>query len=167
MTPDTDPYVCFRRREIKNLRKARRSDTFALDKVRKLREDLERTKELLQLVAERENERLNLHESFHLIIEKQIHVRRLKIILGIKTPDVVHEDLPRKRLQSITNFNESTQIRIPLHRLRDAANLVSDLDLNSMTDSIAANEGLTIEDRVRQIRISDTKAGYIDLTEVH
>ena len=53
--PDSDPYVCFRVREIKNTRRVRRNDVFALEKTRKLRLDLVKSHQVALLVLQREN----------------------------------------------------------------------------------------------------------------
>lgn len=87
--PDNDPYVCFRIREIKIQRKVRRSDTLALDKLRKLKQDMYIVKELLQLASERELVRKEIIECNKVVFEKRMHVRRIKRFLGINTADTL------------------------------------------------------------------------------
>ncbi|RKP33451.1 enhancer of polycomb-like-domain-containing protein, partial [Dimargaris cristalligena] len=56
-TTDSDPYVCFRRREVKPLRKTRRTDAHSLEKLRKMHLELESARTLLEMVARREKMR--------------------------------------------------------------------------------------------------------------
>jgi hypothetical protein len=95
--PDNDPYVCFRRREIKLQRKVRRSDTLALDKLRKLKGDMASVKEILELVKQREQTRKEILTIEHVIFEKRIHLRRLKRFLGVNTPDTLDSSPERSR----------------------------------------------------------------------
>jgi hypothetical protein len=166
--PDADPYVCFRRREIKMNRKGRRGDANALEKLRKLREDLQRTKEILDILHDREMHREYVLTADQMVFEKRIYVRRIKKILGLNTPDLeATPEKPRKRIKrTIEDSSESTIIRIPAHRLRDAANLISEIDFHSMMESINANEWTNIEERARRQKLMDEKNGWFDMTEV-
>lgn len=53
-TNDNDPYVCFRRREVKTMRKTRKTDALHIEKLVRLRSELEHAVSLLSLVAQRE-----------------------------------------------------------------------------------------------------------------
>ncbi|KDN51327.1 hypothetical protein K437DRAFT_55963 [Tilletiaria anomala UBC 951] len=53
-TNDNDPYVCFRRREVKTMRKTRKTDALHIEKLVRLRSELESATRLLELVAQRE-----------------------------------------------------------------------------------------------------------------
>ncbi|KAH6582002.1 hypothetical protein BASA61_008749 [Batrachochytrium salamandrivorans] len=166
LKPDSDPYVCFRRREIKPLRKARRSDTQGLEKLKKLREDLYKAKLILDLVAQREVTRRESIHIEHLIFEKRIFVRRLKRRLGVMDIDAT-PDTRRKRhrrpIESEEN-SESTKIRIPMQKLRDAANLVSDLDSKIFIDQFSSSSS-SVEDKIKKIRTLDERNGWADVTE--
>jgi len=51
---DADPYVCFRRREVRQTRKTRGRDAQVVEKLKKLRLELEQARSLVQLVRQRE-----------------------------------------------------------------------------------------------------------------
>lgn len=90
---DGDPYVCFRRREVRQVRKTRRTDAQSTDKLKKIRQEFETARGLVKDVLQREVMR---RISFQL--EKQIFEQRrtaieLKRKLNIKDTD---EDLINK-----------------------------------------------------------------------
>jgi enhancer of polycomb-like protein len=51
---DTDPYVCFRRREVRQTRKTRGRDAQVTEKLKKLRHELDAAHKLVQMVVQRE-----------------------------------------------------------------------------------------------------------------
>ena len=53
-TNENDPYVCFRRREVKSARKTRKTDTLQLEKLVRLQSELEQATKLVLMVAQRE-----------------------------------------------------------------------------------------------------------------
>lgn len=72
----------------------------ALDKLRKLKEDMVKVKELLDFVHKREKTRREVIDIEHLVFEKRIYLRRLRKHLGIITPDPLDaspENKARKR----------------------------------------------------------------------
>ncbi|EPZ31574.1 hypothetical protein ROZALSC1DRAFT_29224 [Rozella allomycis CSF55] len=73
-----DPYVCFRRREIKIQRKTRRSDSQSLEKLKKLRTDLETAKTLLEMVCKRDKFKKESLMLESLIFEQSLLVDNLK-----------------------------------------------------------------------------------------
>lgn len=52
---DADPYVCFRRREVRQTRKTRGRDAQVTEKLKKIRLELEQARQLMQLVKQRED----------------------------------------------------------------------------------------------------------------
>lgn len=53
-TDDADPYVCFRRREVRQIRKTRGRDAHSAEKLKKLRKELEEARELFAMIKQRE-----------------------------------------------------------------------------------------------------------------
>lgn len=51
---DADPYVCFRRREVRQTRKTRGRDAQVTEKLKKIRLELEQARQLMTLVRDRE-----------------------------------------------------------------------------------------------------------------
>lgn len=95
-TDDGDPYVCFRRREVRQIRKTRGRDAQSAEKLRRLRKELEDARQLVAFVRQRE---LARKEMF--IIEKQVfqqraQVKDMKRKLGIKDDD---EDLINQKVR--------------------------------------------------------------------
>lgn len=105
-TDDGDPYVCFRRREVRQIRKTRGRDAQSAEKLRRLRKELEDARQLVAFVRQRE---LARKEMF--IIEKQVfqqraEVKDMKRKLGIKDDD---EDLINQKVGTrILGLEEST-----------------------------------------------------------
>lgn len=62
-TNDGDPYVCFRRRDVRASRKTRRTDNFSVDQFQKLQYELRRAHELATLVLRRETEKKALYSA--------------------------------------------------------------------------------------------------------
>jgi enhancer of polycomb-like protein len=86
-TDDADPYVCFRRREVRQVRKTRGRDAQVTEKLKKLRKDLEDARVLMSLVKRREVAfRDQLHND-KLIFEQRLAVKDIKRKLSIKGDD--------------------------------------------------------------------------------
>jgi enhancer of polycomb-like protein len=89
-TDDSDPYVCFRRREVRQARKTRGRDAQIIEKLRKLRRELEDARNLMHHVKNREfarREQLSLEKR---IFDHRASVKEVKRHLQIKGDD---EDL--------------------------------------------------------------------------
>ncbi|EEH41264.1 hypothetical protein PAAG_03550 [Paracoccidioides lutzii Pb01] len=115
-TDDGDPYVCFRRREVRQVRKTRGRDAQSAEKLRRLRKELEDARELVAMVRQRELARREL-----LIAERQVFVQRAEVKetkrkLGIKDDD---DDLinqkPKKKVAEVPAGNRpvAPQLRMP------------------------------------------------------
>lgn len=86
-TDDADPYVCFRRREVRQVRKTRGRDAQVTEKIKKLRKDLEDARVLMSLVKRREmSQREQLHWD-KTIFEQRLAVKDIRRKLNIKTDD--------------------------------------------------------------------------------
>ena len=73
-TDDADPYVCFRRRELRQTRKTRGRDAHSAEKLKKLRKELEEARELMVLIKQRENVKRE-----QLTIERQLFEQRANL----------------------------------------------------------------------------------------
>lgn len=87
---DNDPYVCFRRREVRQVRKTRRADQQSSERLRRLQAEMEQAKKLMEMVAQREQMRKEQLQLEWDIFERRCSVKDLKRSLGIKGED---EDL--------------------------------------------------------------------------
>ncbi|CAJ2507496.1 Uu.00g086820.m01.CDS01 [Anthostomella pinea] len=95
---DMDPYVCFRRREVRQTRKTRARDVQVADKLKKLRRELEDGRQLVVFSRQREFLKRELLKADRLVFEQRAKLKEIKIRLNIKTDD---DDLvntkPQKR----------------------------------------------------------------------
>lgn len=92
---DLDPYVCFRRREVRQTRKTRARDVLSADKLKRLRKELEEGRQLIVLSREREILKGELLRADRTIFEKRAQVKEMKVRLGIKGDD---EDLINQKV---------------------------------------------------------------------
>ncbi|OIW29842.1 hypothetical protein CONLIGDRAFT_631918 [Coniochaeta ligniaria NRRL 30616] len=96
---DLDPYVCFRRREVRLTRKTRARDVQSADKLKRLRRELEDGRQLIIASYEREMLKKEMLNTDRLIFEQRAQLKEAKIRLGIKTDD---EDLINQKVRSST-----------------------------------------------------------------
>ncbi|KAF2715001.1 hypothetical protein K504DRAFT_496900 [Pleomassaria siparia CBS 279.74] len=86
-TDDADPYVCFRRREVRQVRKTRGRDAQVTEKLKKLRKELEEARFLMLQVKRREvliRDQLAMDKT---IFEQRSEVKDIKRKLSIKGDD--------------------------------------------------------------------------------
>lgn len=77
-TDEGDPYVCFRRREVRQTRKTRHRDQLSAEKLKKLRLELEAARNMLLAVRRREQQRKDLLEIDKQVAEQRQAFRELK-----------------------------------------------------------------------------------------
>lgn len=70
-TDDADPYVCFRRREVRQIRKTRGRDAHSAEKLKKLRKELEEARKLMASIRQRE-----ILKREQLAVERQLFEQR-------------------------------------------------------------------------------------------
>ena len=95
---DGDPYVCFRRRDVRQTRKTRARDVQSTDKLKKLRKELEEGRQLIAMAYQRELTKRDYLKIERNIFEQRAKVKEAKIRLGIKTDD---EDLINQKVSNI------------------------------------------------------------------
>ncbi|KAI8147612.1 enhancer of polycomb-like-domain-containing protein [Fennellomyces sp. T-0311] len=115
---EIDPYVCFRRRETKPIRKTRRTDQQSLERLRKLRNDMEKARNLLEMVLRREKIRKESLNQEHAVFEKRCEIREYQRVLGIKEEEALMPISKKKRKTAAEAGSSGTTIKIPLSRLR-------------------------------------------------
>lgn len=80
-TDDSDPYVCFRRREVRQSRKTRGRDAHSAEKLKKLRKELEESRKLMASIRQREilkREQLAVERQ---LFEQRTNLRQVKLNL--------------------------------------------------------------------------------------
>ena len=73
-TDDADPYVCFRRREVRQIRKTRGRDAHSAEKLKKLRKELEESREIMAMIRQRE-----ITKKEQLAVERQLFEQRANL----------------------------------------------------------------------------------------
>ncbi|KAF3038078.1 Enhancer of polycomb-like protein 1 [Didymella heteroderae] len=86
-TDEADPYVCFRRREVRQVRKTRGRDAQVTEKLKKLRNELEQARLLMAQVKRRESLMRDSLANDKQIFEQRYAVKEIKRRLNIKTDD--------------------------------------------------------------------------------
>jgi enhancer of polycomb-like protein len=178
---DGDPYVCFRRRDVRPTRKTRARDVQSTDKLKKLRREIEEGRHLVALACHREELKRQVLNTDKIIFEARAKLKDAKVRLGIKGDD---EDLINQRVRLIIQNNTAvantkqpqkrkvsdypqmqrppgTQLRLPARP--DGRPL--DADLVLLSDVIAQKENLLqreIDEKTQQHR--KWNANHIDLT---
>lgn len=84
---DADPYVCFRRREIRQIRKTRHRDAQSAEKLRRLRKELEDARHIMAMVKQRELLRKEVLSVDRMLFKQRLEAKETKRKLGIKGDD--------------------------------------------------------------------------------
>ncbi|KAL2828253.1 enhancer of polycomb-like-domain-containing protein [Aspergillus cavernicola] len=162
-TDDTDPFVCFRRREVRQIRKTRGRDAQSADKLRRLRKELEDARQLVALVRQRELARKEMLATERVLFLQRAEVKDMKRKLNIKDDD---EDLinqkPKKKLADVpaTQRPAASQLRMPSKPGTQAAE-----DLLLLEDVQAEKENEILRDIKQNItKHIKWNEGYVDLT---
>ena len=111
-----DPYICFRRREVRVARKTRGRDAQITEKLKKLRQEMELARQLMHMVKQREYLRRDQIAQDRAIFDKRAAVKESKRSLGIKDDDedlinqkviltrAAHTRVPRSFQSSLTSL---------------------------------------------------------------
>lgn len=99
---DTDPYVCFRRREARQTRKTRQRDVQSAEKLKRLRKELEDGRQLVILSYEREVQKREFLNLERMIFEQRAKLKEMKLKLGIKGED---DDLFNNKVCCLLNLH--------------------------------------------------------------
>lgn len=155
---DSDPYVCFRRREIRQTRKTRHRDLQSAEKLRKLRFELESARALLLMVKRREEARIELLAVDKQVFEQRQAFRELKRKLKQPGDDDLLITQKKPKLPPVIPANEQLPQQIVP---RPGPELKTIEDLRAERQRAIENEiQLNVE---KHIRWND---GYIDKTTV-
>lgn len=184
---DMDPYVCFRRREVRQTRKTRARDVLSADKLKRLRKELEEGRQLILSSHNRELLKAEMLKTDRAIFEQRALLKEQKIRLGIKTDDedlinqkvsfaplrnklanLIYADMfvqPQKRkapeAPPVQRPPAPTQLRLPVRPDGRPA----EADLAQLADRIAEKENELRLDIAKKVQNhSDWNRGHIDLT---
>lgn len=106
---DSDPYICFRRREFRQARKTRRADNLGAERIRSLQRSLKRARELVLNVCQRELLKLQSWESEYKIFRLRSDAKSVKRALGVKGDDHLFYPHKRKKIVVVEPPEEEEQ----------------------------------------------------------
>jgi len=162
-TDDSDPYVCFRRRELRQIRKTRNRDAQSAEKLRKLRFELEAARNVLLMVKRREQFRKEQLEIDRLVFEQRLTFKETKRKLGIKTDDELLVNQKKQKQQAAAGSNQQAlaqQLRIPVGGSSPATDLRTLEDVKAEKQKGIDNEiDINIQKHIRW------NEGFVDKTK--
>ncbi|KAJ2814501.1 Enhancer of polycomb-like protein 1, partial [Coemansia furcata] len=82
---EIDPYVCFRRREVRQGRKTRRADQRSFEQLRRLRANLAMAAQMLEMCLERETAKIEIIAEAQTVAQQRGTVLRMRRRLGVTT----------------------------------------------------------------------------------
>ncbi|KXX78878.1 Enhancer of polycomb-like protein 1 [Madurella mycetomatis] len=163
---DMDPYVCFRRREVRQTRKTRARDVQSADKLKRLRKELEEGRQLVLASHNRELMKAEMLKADRAIFELRSQLKEHKIRLGIKTDD---EDLinqkPQKRkapdVPAVQRPPPPAQLRLSVRQ----DGRPTEADLAHLVDRLAEKENELRADIEKKVQShSEWNRNHVDLT---
>lgn len=86
-TDDSDPYVCFRRREARQTRKTRARDNKVAETLKRLRREIEDGRQLILMTYERELMKRDVLQTDKALFEDRARLKEIKVKLGVKGDD--------------------------------------------------------------------------------
>lgn len=119
---DSDPFVCFRRREVRQVRKTRGRDAQIAEKLKRLRKELEDARQLLSLVREREQGRKEDLAVSRKIFEQRAELRQSMCLLNIQDEEddlLVTAKTPKKRpveVPTTQRLQAGSQLKLITHQ---------------------------------------------------
>jgi enhancer of polycomb-like protein len=167
---DSDPYVCFRRREVRQVRKTRGRDAQVADKLKKLRKELEDARQLLHFVHRRELCRQKDLALSKQIFEQRASVRELKRTLNIEGPEddelLLTQRSPKKRPMDAPFSSTRPPQQIKLNRGDSMANAQETETIILLRQKLEDRERKIAEEVNRQIaQLERYNANFVDNTE--
>ncbi|OAQ96179.1 hypothetical protein LLEC1_02813 [Akanthomyces lecanii] len=139
-TDDTDPYVCFRRREARQTRKTRGRDNKIAETLKRLRRELEDGRQLVLVSYEREMMKRELLHMERAVFEERARLKHIKLRLGIKgeDDDLVNQKPQKRRPVDTTAAARAagTHLRTPVRP--DGRQM--EADLVQLADQLAEKE---------------------------
>ncbi|KAI9782018.1 MAG: Enhancer of polycomb-like protein 1 [Peltula sp. TS41687] len=162
-TDDGDPYICFRRREVRQIRKTRGRDAQSIEKLRKLRKELEDARKLIALVRTREMSKRELLGVEKILFEQRAEVKNIKRKLGIKgdDDDLINQKPQKKKTAEQTQAQRASGPQLRLSLRPDGRPPESDLVL--LQDTLREKENEIQKDI--EVKLAEHRAWLTRLLE--
>ncbi|KAF4585514.1 Enhancer of polycomb-like protein [Ophiocordyceps camponoti-floridani] len=117
-TDDSDPYVCFRRREARQTRKTRARDNKVAETLKRLRREIEDGRQLILMTYERELMKRDVLQTDKALFEDRARLKEIKVKLGVKgdDDDLVNQKPQKRKLAEPPGAQRppGTQLRAPV-----------------------------------------------------
>lgn len=113
---DSDPYVCFRRRELRQIRKTRNRDAQSAEKLRKLRMELDAARNLVLMVRRRETAKRDTLAIDRQVYDQRQQFRETKRKLAIKGDEELLINQKKQKIPQGMTPNQAAlaqQLRMP------------------------------------------------------
>ena len=154
---DADPYVCFRRREVRQTRKTRGRDAQVVEKLKKLRLELEQARQVVNLVVQREQLNKENLEISRKVFEQRRQLKEVKATKGIIGEKGDDEDLlvnqrvhlPILTMLQTTALTRAQPVSKPKARQDTAQQRPTTIRLRSGGDRSAPDNDLPLLDDAR------------------
>ncbi|KAK4152932.1 EPL1-like protein [Chaetomidium leptoderma] len=163
---EADPYVCFRRREVRQTRKTRARDVQSAEKLKRLRKELEEGRQLVLAALNRELLKAEALKTDRAIFEVRGQLKEHKIRLGIKTDDedLIHQK-PQKRKApeavAVQRPPPPTNLRIAVR----PDGRPTEADLSLLADRLAEKENELRADIEKKVQShNEWNRNHLDLT---
>ncbi|KAK4241110.1 enhancer of polycomb-like-domain-containing protein [Achaetomium macrosporum] len=163
---DADPYVCFRRREVRQTRKTRARDVQSAEKLKRLRKELEDGRQLVLAAQSRELLKAEMLKADRAIFELRAQLKEHKIRLGIKTDDedLINQKPQRRKVPEVPAVQRPpppTQLRITVRPDGRPA----EADLSLLADRLAEKENELRADIEKKVKSHNQwNCNHLDLT---
>jgi enhancer of polycomb-like protein len=161
---DSDPYVCFRRRELRQIRKTRNRDAQSAEKLRKLRMELEAARNLVFMIRRRETTKRDTLAIDRQVYEQRHQFRETKRKLAIKGDEELLINQKKQKVPQGMTPNQAAlaqQLRIP--GLTPGG---PGTDLRTLEDVMAErNRTISQEISLNIDKHSRWNEGYVDKTK--
>ncbi|CAG8505385.1 10767_t:CDS:2 [Dentiscutata erythropus] len=108
---EDNPYVCFRRRELKPMRRTRRTETQSFDKLRRIRRDVHNGREIIVKVKSRERFKKQRIELNRKIFIKECDIKEMRKELGIQNNVSDSQQRNKNRKISISHMDAIGSLR--------------------------------------------------------
>ncbi|CAD6591648.1 MAG: Enhancer of polycomb-like protein 1 [Alectoria sarmentosa] len=165
-TDDADPYVCFRRREVRQIRKTRGRDAHSAEKLKKLRKELEESREIMAMIRQREITKREQLAVERQLFEQRANLRQVKLNLPDQykegDEDILINQRPKKKPLEIAQRAPGNQYRLP----QRSDGRSTDADLVLLSDLLAEQERLlTLDIDTKIAQHQQWNVGYMDMTK--
>lgn len=117
---ENDPYICFRRREFRQVRKTRRADTLGAEKIRMLQKSIHKARDIVLNVSQREILRLKSLKHEQAIFELRSETKGVKRSVGIKGDDHLFYPHRKKKIKEIKREDDEKENTRARHREKRA-----------------------------------------------